>query len=272
MYPAEMFNRLKDIMDFDELIFENRNKDYGAFQLRKKYKRTVIAGTIISSLFVIIVITLPFALSLRPENERVVGMSYYSVGMEGLEPPPDDMFYIPPPPPPPPQGSTLVQEAVRYVPPVVIDSVLPIEEKMATTDEVLMQTTVDNFVIGGTGSGDGDIYSSGIGGIESDDPFFFVEVMPSFRGGDINRFREWVQRRTTYPQEAIDAKIQGKVFLTFIVEQDGSVTNVTVVKGVAPIIDNEAVSAIQSSPKWSPGLQRGQAVRVRFALWLNFAF
>jgi protein TonB len=96
--------------------------------------------------------------------------------------------------------------------------------------------------------------------------------MPTFRGGDINKFRDWVQRRTNYPQAAIEQKIQGKVFLTFIIEPDGSVSNVTVVKGVAQIIDDEAVKAIQSSPKWSPGLQRGQAVRVRFSMWLNFIY
>jgi protein TonB len=96
--------------------------------------------------------------------------------------------------------------------------------------------------------------------------------MPSFKGGDINKFREWVQKRTNYPQVAIDRKIQGKVFLTFIIEPDGAVSNVTVVKGVDPIIDIEAVKSIQSSPKWSPGLQRGQPVRVRYSMWLSFVF
>ena len=85
--------------------------------------------------------------------------------------------------------------------------------------------------------------------------------MPSFKGGDINKFREWVQKRTNYPQAAIDNKIQGRVFLTFIVEKDGSVSNVTVVKGVDPIIDDEAVKAIQASPKWSPGLAERTACK-----------
>ncbi len=100
----------------------------------------------------------------------------------------------------------------------------------------------------------------------------FVEVMPSFRGGDDNRFREWVQKRTNYPQAAIDAKIRGTVFLTFIVEKDGSVTSVTVIKGVHPLIDNEAVKSISQSPKWAPGLQRGLPVRVRYQIALNFFY
>jgi TonB family protein len=60
------------------------------------------------------------------------------------------------------------------------------------------------------------------------------------------------------------------VFLTFIVEKDGSVTNVTILKSVHPLIDNEAIKAITASPRWSPGLQRGQPVRVRYQISLNF--
>ena len=102
------------------------------------------------------------------------------------------------------------------------------------------------------------------------EPFFVVEIMPSVKGGDINKFRDWVQRRTNYPQAAIEKKLKGKIFLTFIVEKDGTVTNVTVVKGVDPLLDNEAVKAIAESPKWSPGFQRGQPVRVRFQIPLDF--
>jgi protein TonB len=99
-----------------------------------------------------------------------------------------------------------------------------------------------------------------------------VEVMPSFKGGDINKFRDWVQKRTNYPQIAIDNRIHGRVFLTFVIEPDGAVSNVTIVKGVDPVIDNEAVKAIEASPKWAPGLQRGQPVRVRYSMWLSFVF
>jgi protein TonB len=99
-----------------------------------------------------------------------------------------------------------------------------------------------------------------------------VEVTPTFRGGGIEKFREWVQKRTNYPQTAQDNGIQGKVIITFVVEKDGSVSNVKVMKGVDKILDDEAVKAIESSPKWSPGLQRGKPVRVRFLFPLVFSF
>jgi protein TonB len=262
-----MFDNLRNVLDLDDLIFENRSRDYGAYQLRKKYNRVVIAGIIMASVLVSFAVILPFVLTSKKDRIISGDLAYYPVQLESLEPP-IDRIIVPPAPPPP--GSEHVQDVVKYIPPVVVDTILPSDVKTVTTDEVLAQTTLDKSDVDGIGSGD-DL-SAGQNGIATDDPFFLVEIMPSFKGGDINKFREWVQRRTNYPQAAIDAKIQGKVFLTFIIEPDGSVSNVTVVKGVASIIDDEAVKAIQASPKWSPGLQRGQPVRVRYSMWLNFIF
>jgi periplasmic protein TonB len=262
-----MFDNLRDTLKFDDLLFEKRNKEYGAYQLRKKYNAVIIAGVILSSLLISAAVLIPFFLSRNSEKVLSTGIRYVQVKMENLEPPVDEI-YVPPPPPPP--EAVKAQENLKYVPPVVVDTVYPLETKQATTDEFLAQTTNDITDIKGTGTGDNLL--SGQDGVDSDEPFFHVEVMPSFKGGDINKFREWVQQRTNYPQAAIDNRIQGRVFLTFIVETDGSVSNVTVVKGVAPIIDNEAVKAIQSSPKWSPGLQRGKPVRVRYLMPLLFKF
>jgi protein TonB len=262
-----MFDNLRDVLDFDDLLFEKRNKEYGAYQLRKKYKSVVFASVFLASLMVATAVLLPFILT--PSSEHVLkgGLRYVQVQMENLEPPVEEI--IVPPAPPPPEAAR-IQETVKYVPPVVVDSILPTETKMATTDEALNQSSGENIEVKATGTGE-DLLS-GQDGTETDEPFFLVEVMPSFKGGDINKFRLWVQKRTNYPQSAIDNKIQGSVFLTFIIELDGAVSNVTVVKGVDPIIDNEAVKAIQASPKWTPGLQRGLPVRVRYSMKLSFVF
>jgi protein TonB len=254
------------IPDFDDLLFETRNREYGAYQLRKKYNSVLNTGIIFASLLVCAVVIIPFAM--RPDNEKVVGggNSYVQVQMENLRPP--DELYVPPAPPPP--ENTASREVVRYVPPVVVDSVKPFENRVVTTDEVLASRGDIQHVNAGIGIGD-ELFGVE-GGTDSNDPFMLVEVMPTFRGGDINRFREWVQKRTNYPQAAIDAKIRGTVFLTFIVEKDGTVSNVTVIKGVHPLIDDEAVKAISESPKWTPGLQRGQPVRVRYQIPLSFVF
>ncbi|HCC70642.1 MAG TPA: energy transducer TonB [Bacteroidales bacterium] len=105
---------------------------------------------------------------------------------------------------------------------------------------------------------------------EEDYIFIVVEDMPTFRGGDVNRFREWVQNRIKYPQIAAENGIQGKVFLMFVVEPDGSVSNVNILRGVDPALDNEAQRVVETSPKWAPGKQRGAPVRVRFSMTVNF--
>lgn len=256
-----------EISDFDDLVFENRNKEYGAYRLRKRYNRVLLTGILTGSLIAGLSIIIPFII--RPGSEKIIsaGRGFVSVHLENLKQP--EEIYIPPPAPPP--EPVKIQEAVKYVPPVVVDSVVPIEKALVSTDEII-SSPVSDFLGTPLGSGFGDELIAGGEGEVTDEPFFEVEVMPSFRGGDLSKFRDWVGKRTNYPQAAIDKKIRGTVFLTFVVEKDGSVSNVTVVKGVDPILDEEAVKAISESPKWSPGLQRGQPVRVRFLIPLVFMY
>jgi protein TonB len=254
-----------NIQDFNDLIFESRNREYGAYQLRRKYNSNVITGIIISSLLACSAVIIPFVLNPPADHIIAGGGRFMQVEMQNLEPPPEE-FYVPAAPPPP--KSNDVQEMVKYVPPEVVDTIIDLNNVLATTDEVLAQSEGDQVETAGSGFGD-EVFE-GEGGYGSDEPFFLVEVMPSFKGGGLDEFRKYIQKRTNYPQEALDRKIQGRVFLTFIVEANGSVSNVTVVKGVDPLIDNEAVKAIQGSPAWSPGLQRGQPVRVRYSMWLSF--
>ena len=255
--------------DFDDLLFESRNKEYGAYQLRKRYNSVMVAGILFSSVLFSILVILPFVLTDRTDKVIRGGIMSVQVNMANLEPP-EDRIIVPPAPPPP--EAAQIREIVKYVPPVVVDSVITMEQELLTNDELLIQTPIDQLEITGTGSGYDPLFGQDGTGGDTDEPFVMVEVMPSFRGGDITTFREWVKRRTNYPQEAIDRKLRGTVFLTFIVEKDGSVSNVTVMKGVDPILDNEAVRAISESPRWTPGLQRGQPVRVRFQIPMNFMF
>lgn len=258
----------RNISDFDDLVFASRNREYGAYKLRKGYLSALSAGIAAAIIIASALVLIPF-LS-RPINDRVLagGTRYINYEMENYQPPPDNI-YVPPPPPPP--ETKKAEETLQYVPPEVVDTVMQTDPVQASTDEIIANAGEETSEDNSPGFGDELFSGDGEGnGMYTDEPFFLVEVMPSFRGGDLNRFREWVQKRTNYPQEALDKKIQGRIFLTFIVETDGAVSNVTVVKGVDPLIDNEAVKAIQASPKWTPGLQRGQPVRVRYSLWLSF--
>lgn len=103
-----------------------------------------------------------------------------------------------------------------------------------------------------------------------DEIFVIVEDMPKFRGGDINKFREWVQKRVRYPELAAENGIQGRVFISFVVETNGNVSNVTVTRSVDALLDEAAKEAVAASPKWEPGMQRGRPVRVRYSIPIIF--
>ncbi len=105
---------------------------------------------------------------------------------------------------------------------------------------------------------------------EDDAPFIIAEEMPKFQGGDLMKFRSWVQGKLKYPQIAQENGISGKVTLTFVIERDGSLTNIQVMQSPDRSLADEAVRVLQSSPKWTPGKQRNSPVRVRYTLPVEF--
>ena len=106
--------------------------------------------------------------------------------------------------------------------------------------------------------------------IEEDQPFIKVEKMPTFRGGDLNQFRNWVQGRLRYPQIAQENGISGRVTLSFVVERDGSVTNIQVLQSPDRSLAEEATRVVGNSPKWEPGMQSNKPVRVKYTLPVVF--
>ena len=106
--------------------------------------------------------------------------------------------------------------------------------------------------------------------IEDDQPFVKVEQMPSFQGGDLMTFRNWVMQKVKYPQIAQENNITGRVLLMFVIERDGSLTNIQVLQTPDSSLSDEAIRVLKSSPKWTPGKQRNQAVRVKYTLPIDF--
>jgi TonB family protein len=101
-------------------------------------------------------------------------------------------------------------------------------------------------------------------------PFQLVEDKPSFKGGDANKFSKWVNSRLVYPSSAKELGIQGRVTVQFVVRADGRVTDVSVLRGVDPVLDAEAVRVVSMSPKWKPGKSKGRAVDVTFTFPVIF--
>lgn len=103
----------------------------------------------------------------------------------------------------------------------------------------------------------------------TDEVFFIVEEMPEFPGGDLE-LRKFIAQSVKYPISAQEKKIQGKVFITFIVEKDGSIGDAKIVRSVDPALDQEALRVVKSLPKWKPGKQKGATVRVSYTIPINF--
>ena len=106
--------------------------------------------------------------------------------------------------------------------------------------------------------------------IEDDQPFVKVEQMPSFMGGDLLTFRNWVMSKLRYPQIAQENGITGRVLLMFVIEKDGSLTNIQVIQTPDSSLSDEAIRVLKTSPKWTPGKQRNQTVRVKYTLPVDF--
>ena len=106
--------------------------------------------------------------------------------------------------------------------------------------------------------------------VEDDQPFLIAETMPSFQGGDLNTFRAWVQQNVRFPQIALENGIQGRVVLSFVIEKDGRLTNIQVLQTPDRSLSEEAIRVLSKSPKWSPGKQRNQVVRVKYTLPVDF--
>jgi protein TonB len=158
----------------------------------------------------------------------------------------------PPPPPPPPQ----VIEVLNIVDDDVdIDDELKIEDSEAD-DKTLI--TVAPVVSVAKEEEE-----------ESAEVFFIVEDMPEFPGGEM-ALRTYIANAIKYPVIAQENGIQGKVYVTFVVGKDGSVSNATIARGVDPSIDKEALRVVNALPKWKPGKQRGKPVNVSYTVPINF--
>ena len=103
-----------------------------------------------------------------------------------------------------------------------------------------------------------------------DQIFLAVEDMPAFQGGGVAAFRDYVQQQMTYPEEAAEKGLEGTSFVKFVVNKEGEVEDVEVIRGSHPVLDQAAVEAIKDSPEWEPGMQRGRKVKVRFTIPMVF--
>jgi protein TonB len=157
------------------------------------------------------------------------------------------------------------EQVVKFVAPVVVDSIKPEEQtQLAITDEQV-ETTVNKEVVEVVEQVQEEVEEEA-----KEEVFIIVEEMPEFLDGGEAGLRAWIAKAIEYPVIAQENGIQGKVYVTFVVDKDGSVSDAKVIRGVDPSLDKEALRVVNSLPKWKPGKQRGKPVRVSYTVPISF--
>lgn len=155
----------------------------------------------------------------------------------------------PPPPPPPPAPTTVIE---------IVDDEEEIEEELEIEDMEVDQDTEIEFIE--------EVEEE----VVEEEVFTIVEEMPSFPGGEAKLF-EYLGKNIKYPQIAKEAGISGIVYVTFVVDSNGNITEVQVLRGIGGGCDEEATRVVKNMPKWQPGKQRGKPVKVRYNLPIRFS-
>ncbi len=173
------------------------------------------------------------------------------------------MKQVAPPPPPPPPPADVVQQQ-RYVPPVVVDSIKPEDvQNIMTADDAQVEVK-DQEVVEVV-----EVKEEVQEAEPEEIPFVVVEEMPMFPGGDAELLK-YIAEHTTYPDIAKENNIQGRVIVRFCVTAKGGVSQVSILKGVDPELDAEAIRVVNTLPAFKPGKQGGKPVPVWYMVPITF--
>ena len=268
--------------EWSDMMFENRNKEYGAYVLRRQTgRRNVISMVAVLLLFAAVMVfmiaknayeayqkehavmdqvTELSALTQQKKKEAKVERKEIPVKQEQQ------------------QVVEKVKSSVKFTAPVIKkdDEVKP-EDELKSQDEIMNSKVAVGAlnVVGNDENGEvlkakEVIATEPVKPKEEENKVFdVVEQMPSYPGG-MGALMQYLSSHIKYPAIAEENGIQGRVICTFVVERDGSITDVRIAKSVDPSLDKEAMRVVSSMPKWIPGKQNGSAVRVKYTLPVTF--
>jgi protein TonB len=259
-------------LEWIDVVFLGRNKSYGAYELRKDNSKTTTRALWIGSILFILLVSSPLIIKFiggfvpAPEKEKMTEVVL-------AEPPPLDKTQPPPPPPEPPKPKV---DQVKFPPPVVVpanevkDEEPPTIEKLKVADpgqkniegDINAEVTIDVPV----GNAPKEVVIT-----EDNTPISseVVQVQPAFPGGQ----EAWLKfmQGYNYPAMARENNVSGKVYVRFVVEKDGSLTDISVVRDLGFGTGEEAVRLLKTSKRWKPGIQNGRPVRVTYTQPISLA-
>ena len=265
--------------DWVDLVFEGRNKAYGAYRLRKSTtKRNILAMVAVVILLVVAFIILTVK-NFVDEQRAKVAMTQVAeltnydqpkkkaeVKQKKVEVERERVV-------------ERVKSSIKFTAPVIKkDEEVKPDEELKTQDELMStKTAIGTFDVKGNDDANGEILKAKEVIAEPEPPkheeenkvFDIVEQQPLFPGGPA-ALMKYLSENTKYPVVAQENGVQGRVTVQFVVEKDGSISDVHVLRGVDPSLDKEAVRVVKSMPRWTPGKQNGITVRVNYRVPVLF--
>ena len=265
---------IKEILNSDvlDIIFEGRNKNYGAYELRKNYKRRATISLISVLIFIALLGSITYVLGMKKPKKEVRLKPKVT---QLKQPPVANKKKPPPPPPPPPKKPT-----VKFTPPVIKKA-----EEVKKEDIIPPKKELEKAVAAAkTEAGDPNAKIEAITTPEPARPavveppkpveeptqiFDYVEQMPEFPGGE-DKMLEYIGNNLKYPKQALEQGVDGRVVVNFVVDENGRISDVKTVRGIGSGCDAEAERVVRSMPPWKAGKQNGKAVKVSFSLPILF--
>lgn len=241
------------VPSFDDLVFEKRNKEYGAYTLRRKYNKSLLFSMLIGILFISATVITPFVIYEPTPVAKPVPIDSVAVEFTDLNLIVNQKIEQPKP---------IIEKApvLDYSKPEVVENVSIEDAKKFLTrddlnDNIKNDSATESKIEIKRIEIDPDING------KINEPFKVTEK-PYFGIMGDSEFKTWISEHIIYPEAAIEANLQGRVYLQFVIEKDGSLSNIKVLKSIDPELDNEAVRVLQGSPNWNPGKIDGTPVRV----------
>ena len=261
----------------EEIVFQNRNKSYGAYSLRIDYQNVIKKSLLIGiSIFALAVLTpmLWAKVDSGVDKEIVATVINYDIPE-----PPKEIEAPKTETPPPVKPEPEVRSQIRFTEPKIVDDsqvteLPPDQDKLNEAINIGTENLVGKDEPIPTENPDATKTTQPEMpvAVETEDKnqvFITVEQNPEFAGG-MNALMKFLKKNLHYPTPAVNANIVGKVYMQFVVGQDGNILKVDILKGIGFGCDEEAQRVVKLMPKWSPGKQSGKAVAVKFTLPINF--
>jgi len=255
--------------DFDELVFQDRNQAYGAYVLRREYPKNVLKSLLIGVALIASILAIPYLSNYFRKGKTT---NYYP-------PVTDSIIIIDPPPIKPkvdetenkggkkPEGNLKKFNTIAIVPEFVEDT-MPTNDDFKGFDPSNVNNVGNgpgNFV---DGPGEGNDLPTGTN-TDSTYGIIFIEQVPEFPGGEKAMYK-FLDDNIEYPEYARNIGLEGKVYVSFVVDQFGNLTQINTPRPVGGGLDDEALRVIKMMPRWKPGKMNGRPVKVKYNLPIVF--